>query len=71
MLSLRWSVIFQMAAQMPLLLEQMQNPQFQQMLNNPRALQAMMQVQQGMQELQSQAPSVFPGAGLVCLMRIL
>ena len=66
MLSLCWSVIFQMTAQMPLLLEQMQNPQFQQMLNNPRALEAMMQVQQGMQELQSQAPSIFSGPGLVC-----
>ena len=54
-----------MVAQMPLLMEQMQSPQFREVLNNPRALQAMIQVQQGMQELQSQVPSMFSGLGLV------
>lgn len=55
----------QMTAQMPMLMQQMQDPRFQQMMNNPRAMQAMMQVQQGMQNLQSEAPGLFsaPGSG--------
>lgn len=32
---------------MPQLLQQMQNPEMQQMMTNPRALDAMMQIQQG------------------------
>lgn len=55
-----------MAAQMPMLMQQMQDPRFQQMLSNPRALQAMLQVQQGMQSLQSEAPGLFAAPGLVC-----
>ena len=54
-----------MASQMPMIMQQMQDPRFQQMLTNPRAMQAMMQVQQGMQSLQSEAPGLFSGPGLI------
>lgn len=47
-----------------MLMQQMQDPRFQDLLNNPRALQAMMQVQQGMQNLQSEAPGLFSSSGL-------
>ncbi|XP_028398994.1 ubiquilin-1-like [Dendronephthya gigantea] len=53
----------QMASQMPMMMQQMRDPRFQQMLSNPRAMQAMMQVQQGMQSLQSEVPGLFPGVG--------
>ncbi|XP_064608467.1 ubiquilin-1-like isoform X2 [Liolophura sinensis] len=46
---------------LPTLLEQMQNPQVQGMMSNPRALQAIMQIQQGMQQLQTEAPGLFTG----------
>lgn len=38
----------QMRSMMPQLLQQMQNPEVQQMMSNPRALDAIMQIQQGM-----------------------
>ena len=37
----------------------MQNPEVQNLVSNPRALQAMMQIQQGLQQLQTEAPTVF------------
>lgn len=37
---------------------QMQSPEMQSLLNNPRALQAMMQIQAGMTQLQLEAPSL-------------
>ena len=37
---------------------QMQNPEVQNLMTNPRALQAIMQIQQGMSQLQSEAPGV-------------
>lgn len=37
----------QMRTMMPQLLQQMQNPDVQQMMGNPRALDAIMQIQQG------------------------
>jgi ubiquilin len=40
---------------------QLQNPNVQQFLTNPRALQAMMRIQQGVQELEQEAPGLFPG----------
>lgn len=40
---------------------QMQSPDFQAMLTNPRALQAIMQIQQGMQQLQQEAPGLVTG----------
>lgn len=38
----------QMRTMMPQLIQQMQNPDVQQMMSNPRALDAIMQIQQGM-----------------------
>ena len=37
---------------------QMQNPEVQSMMTNPRAMEAMMQIQQGMQQLQQEAPGL-------------
>ncbi len=37
---------------------QMQNPDVQSVMTNPRALQAIMQIQQGMQQLQAEAPGL-------------
>jgi len=36
----------------------MQSPEVQSLLNNPRALQAMMQIQSGLSQLQLEAPSL-------------
>ena len=41
----------------------MQSPEFQQAMANPRVMQAMMQIQQGMMQLQAEAPSLVPGVG--------
>lgn len=39
----------------------MQNPEFQQAMANPRVVQAVMQIQQGMMQLQNEAPGLLPG----------
>merc|ERR1719210_201793 len=52
----------QLRAQMPHFLQQMQNPEIQSALSNPRALEAMMQIQQGMATLQTEAPGLLPGS---------
>ncbi|XP_045216156.1 ubiquilin-1-like isoform X2 [Mercenaria mercenaria] len=49
---------------LPQMMQQMQNPNVQGMLTNPRALQAMQQVMSGMQTLNTEAPGLFPGMGL-------
>merc|ERR1712223_1271431 len=54
---------------MPTMLQQMQNPAIQGMMTNPQSLQAIMQIQQGMQRLQASAPDLyssmgFPGVGV-------
>jgi len=36
----------------------MQSPEMQSILNNPRAVQAMMQIQSGLAQLQLEAPSL-------------
>ena len=41
----------------------MQSSEMRQLMSNPEALRAMMQVQQGMQQLQSAAPGLFSGQG--------
>ncbi|XP_046839317.1 ubiquilin-1-like [Xenia sp. Carnegie-2017] len=51
----------QVTSNLPMMMQQMQDPRFQQLMSNPRALQAMMQVQQGMQSLQTEAPGLFSG----------
>eukprot|EP00088_Acartia_fossae_P065973 TRINITY_DN814_c0_g1_i1.p1 TRINITY_DN814_c0_g1~~TRINITY_DN814_c0_g1_i1.p1 ORF type:complete len:628 (+),score=210.81 TRINITY_DN814_c0_g1_i1:38-1921(+) len=57
----------QMSAMMPNLLQQMQNPTVQQLMANPEALQAIMQIQQGMERLRMAAPDVFNSMGLPSL----
>jgi ubiquilin len=42
---------------MPQMMQQMQNPQFRELLSNPDALQAMMQIQQGIEQLQTASPN--------------
>ncbi|XP_065301135.1 ubiquilin-1 isoform X1 [Dermacentor albipictus] len=58
----------QMRRMMPQFLQQLQNPEVQGLITNPQALQAMMQIQQGMEQLHRVAPTMFPagapGAGL-------
>ncbi|XP_071952317.1 ubiquilin-1-like [Antedon mediterranea] len=51
----------QMQQMMPTFLQQMQNPEMQSAMTNPRAVQAIMQIQQGMQQLQQEAPGLLPG----------
>ncbi|XP_030833278.1 ubiquilin-1-like [Strongylocentrotus purpuratus] len=51
----------QMTTMMPSFLQQMQNPDVQQAMTNPRAMQAIMQIQQGMQQLATEAPGLLPG----------
>ncbi|XP_041367911.1 ubiquilin-1-like [Gigantopelta aegis] len=46
---------------LPQMMAQMQDPRMQSMMTNPRALQAVMQIQQGLQQLQTEAPEAFPG----------
>merc|ERR1719411_273744 len=56
-----------MASMMPQMLQQMQNPAVQQLMGNPEALQAIMQIQQGMERLRTAAPEVFQSLGLPTL----
>ncbi len=51
----------QLMRTMPTLLQQMQNPEMQSLLANPEALQAVLQIQEGMQRLQSTAPGLLTG----------
>ncbi|XP_071794279.1 ubiquilin-1-like isoform X2 [Asterias amurensis] len=51
----------QMTTMLPNFLQQMENPEVRNVMTNPRAIQAIMQIQQGMQELQSVAPGIVPG----------
>lgn len=48
----------QMTAMMPALIQQMQNPQIQSIASNPDALAAVMQIQQGMEQLRTIAPDL-------------
>merc|ERR1712018_564442 len=59
----------QMRNMMPAMLQQMQNPAVQGLMTNPESLQAIMQIQEGMQRLQASAPDLystlgFPGVGV-------
>lgn len=42
----------------------MQNPEALSVMTNPRAMQALMQIQQGLQTLQTEAPGLMPGYAL-------
>ncbi|XP_061461665.1 ubiquilin-4 isoform X2 [Rhineura floridana] len=49
--------------QLPAFLQQMQNPDSLSVLTNPRAMQALLQIQQGLQMLQTEAPGLVPSLG--------
>lgn len=53
----------QMRRMMPQLLQQMQNPEIQNLMTNPQALNALMQIQQGMETLRQTAPSLMTNIG--------
>jgi len=57
----------QMSSMMPQMLQQMQNPSVQQLMSNPEALQAILQIQQGMERLRVAAPDVYNSMGLPSL----
>lgn len=50
---------------MPQFLQQMQNPEYRNAMTNPRVLQALQQIQQGMQVLQQEAPHLVPAYAIV------
>ncbi|XP_053657665.1 ubiquilin-1 [Anopheles marshallii] len=54
----------QLRTMMPQLLRQMQNPEVQQMVTNPQALNAILQIQQGMEQLRSAAPGLMSSMGI-------
>jgi len=54
----------QIAQMMPQMMAQLQNPAVQNMMSNPRAMQAMLQIQQGLATLQTEAPGVLPAIGV-------
>lgn len=45
----------------------MQNPEALSVMTNPRAMQALMQIQQGLQTLQTEAPGLMPRFDRLCL----
>jgi hypothetical protein len=53
-----------MRAMMPALLQQMQNPEMMSFMSNPQALNAIMQIQQGMENLRAAAPSFASNMGM-------
>ncbi|XP_028978635.1 ubiquilin-4 [Esox lucius] len=50
----------QFRSQLPVFLQQMQNPEALSVMTNPRAMQALLQIQQGLQTLQTEAPGLMP-----------
>ncbi|MEQ2221150.1 hypothetical protein ILYODFUR_012756 [Ilyodon furcidens] len=54
----------QMRQQIPLFLQQMQSPELLSMMLNPRAMEALLQIQHGLQTLSVEAPLLMPVAGL-------
>ncbi|NXL90074.1 UBQL1 protein, partial [Alectura lathami] len=51
----------QMRQQLPTFLQQMQSPDTLAAMSNPRAMQALLQIQQGLQTLATEAPGLIPG----------
>ncbi|CAL1266157.1 unnamed protein product [Larinioides sclopetarius] len=49
----------QMRTMLPQFMSQLQNPEHQSLLSNPAAIQAMMQIHQGVSQLQQLAPNIF------------
>lgn len=54
----------QMRTMMPQMLQQMQNPEVLQMMTNPQALNAILQIQQGMEQLRQAAPGLVGSMGI-------
>ncbi|XP_022054766.2 LOW QUALITY PROTEIN: ubiquilin-1 [Acanthochromis polyacanthus] len=54
----------QMRQQIPLFLQQMQSPELLSAMLNPRAMEALLQIQHGLQTLAVEAPALIPAAGL-------
>ncbi|XP_028270135.1 ubiquilin-1-like [Parambassis ranga] len=54
----------QMRQQIPLLLQQMKSPELLAAMLNPRAMEALLQIQQGLQTLASEAPALIPASAL-------
>ncbi|CAI9543484.1 unnamed protein product [Staurois parvus] len=53
----------QLRLQLPAFLQQMQNPEALSVISNPRAMQALLQIQQGLQTLQTEAPGLLSSFG--------
>ncbi|OCT69237.1 hypothetical protein XELAEV_18040548mg [Xenopus laevis] len=53
----------QLRHQLPVFLQQMQNPESMSVMSNPRAMQALLQIQQGLQSLQTEAPGLITSLG--------
>ncbi|XP_066465220.1 ubiquilin-4 [Eleutherodactylus coqui] len=53
----------QLRLQLPVFLQQMQNPESLSIMTNPRAMQALLQIQQGLQTLQTEAPGLISSLG--------
>lgn len=54
----------QMRSMMPQFMSQLQNPEMQQMMTNPEALNAILQIQQGMEQLRNVAPGLVGSLGV-------
>lgn len=54
----------QLRNMMPQFVQQMQNPETQQMMTNPQALNAILQIQQGMEQLRAAAPGFMGTMGV-------
>lgn len=54
----------QMRTMMPQMLQQMQSPEVQQMMTNPQAINAILQIQQGMEQLRQVAPGLVGSMGI-------
>lgn len=54
----------QMRTMMPQFLQQLQNPEMQQMMSNPQAIEAILQIQQGMEQLRTVAPGLVNSMGI-------
>ncbi|XP_039758588.1 ubiquilin-1 [Pararge aegeria] len=53
----------QIRTMMPQMITQLQNPEMQQMMSNPQALNALLQIQQGMEQLRAAAPTLVNNIG--------
>ncbi|CAK9299788.1 unnamed protein product [Gordionus sp. m RMFG-2023] len=54
----------QIKSQLPMFTQQMQNPNFQAVLSNPKVMKALVQIQEGLAVLQTEAPSLLPNLGI-------